>query len=200
MDKALLSAMVLRAVIILLTLTLGLTGCTTVIVPPPAPEDPQPVFILDHGRHTSLVLPDRTDGTVRYAYGDWEWYAMGETGTGRVFPTLFLRTASALGRRELDAAAEIPALRRAVHIRIDAVHRIEVEGQDIDRLREQLDRLFQDNIDTRVYNPGADLVFVHHPVPYSLLHNSNTMIADWLEQLGAQTRGPTLFALWRVSG
>ena len=52
---------------LLLVVLLG--GCTTTVVVPPAPEQPRAVFLLDHGRHATLVLETAEGGLVRYAYG-----------------------------------------------------------------------------------------------------------------------------------
>ena len=57
-----------------------LTGCVTVVRPPAAPADPVEVYLLDHGRTPSLVLPGGDGGSTRWAYGDWRWYALGEHG------------------------------------------------------------------------------------------------------------------------
>jgi len=66
---------------LLLGAVLILGGCTTTtIVPPPSPQAPATVLLLDHGLHASLVLPDETGRAVRYSYGDWDYYALGETG------------------------------------------------------------------------------------------------------------------------
>ncbi|MGD8699334.1 MAG: hypothetical protein PVJ43_08595, partial [Gemmatimonadales bacterium] len=56
---------------LLATTGLVITACTNVIVPPAEPLAPQTVFVIDHGRHASLVLPAPDSGLVRYAFGDW---------------------------------------------------------------------------------------------------------------------------------
>ena len=57
--------------VVILLLMATLSGCgTTLIVPPDKPRDPAPVFVLDHGRHTSLVLSAANGTLHRYAYGD----------------------------------------------------------------------------------------------------------------------------------
>jgi hypothetical protein len=40
-----------------------------------------------------------------------------------------------------------------------------------------------------------DLAFVPHPDPDTISHNSNRVVAGWLEQLGCRVEGPVLFAV-----
>src|SRR5688572_25859227 len=78
---------------------LFLAGCTTTIVPPSAVAEPARVAVLDHGRHTSLLVELPGEGAmVRYAYGDWRWYALGQTGVLEGIAALS-GNKSALGRK-----------------------------------------------------------------------------------------------------
>jgi len=45
-------------------------------------------------------------------------------------------------------------------------------------------------LDTKVVSP--------HPRDYVWWHNSSTMIATWLEEMGVEVRGPGLLASWEV--
>lgn len=71
------SAYALRRAPLLLVLLL-LAGCAGRLTPPEAPVSPVTVYLLDHGRHASLVLPRREGGMVRYSYGEWRWYVEAE--------------------------------------------------------------------------------------------------------------------------
>src|SRR3546814_2814263 len=93
-----------RCSIALFAVLLG--GCATEIVPPPAPETPVRVGVLDHGRHARLVVELLADRVVRYAYGDWDWYALGRSGPAQAVAALFWPTRGALGRRRLPGPAE----------------------------------------------------------------------------------------------
>jgi hypothetical protein len=179
---------------------LGLSslGCATAIVPPPAPPDPRPVFLLDHGRHSSLVLPTPEGGAVRYAYGDWNYYALRRTGLLQALPALLWPTRAGLGRRELAGPAEAEAIRRQVRVGIERLYRIVVSAGAVDRLRARLDGIYESRRHTRVYNAAYDLEFVHHPRPYWGFHNSNQVVASWLEALGCDVRGLGLFSRWKV--
>ena len=50
----------------------------------------------------------------------------------------------------------------------------------------------------RVDNAAYDLVFVPYPEPYSMFHNSNQVVAGWLEQLGCRVEGTTLLSVWQL--
>jgi hypothetical protein len=173
-----------------------LAGCSTVVQPPTRPMDPAPVFVLDHGRHTSLVVSTPEGRLVRYAYGDWSFYAEGRMSLGRAAAALFLNTPGALGRGEFDGPPTPERVRSAVPLVIESLYRIEVERGDIDALRERLDAIFEAT-EEKLYSPDAFLLFVEHPRNYTLRHNSNRVIGDWLRELGCEVRGQRLFANWR---
>lgn len=183
---------------VLACLALISAACTTVVVPPAAPAAPQPVFLLDHGRHSSLVLPGEAGGLVRYSYGDWAYYALGRTGPFEATAAVLWPTRAGLGRRELPGPPTLEGVGRAVLVGIEQAYELIVDARDIERLRASLDAIYRANRQTLVYNPGNDLEFVHHPRRYTVFHNSNRVVADWLAELGCEIRGAALLARWRV--
>lgn len=177
---------------------LALAGCAaTRIVPPPEPSDPIPVFVLDHGRHTSLVLADGDGGLHRYAYGDWRYYAQRDTSLASGFAALFRPTPGALGYRRLRGDAEAATVKRQVRVGIVELHTLRVERTHADALRARLDAIIA-RAPTLLPAPDVDLTFVPHPDAYSLTHNSNQVMADWLVELGCQVARRPLWAGWRV--
>lgn len=174
-----------------------LGGCTTHITPPAAPETPASIFLLDHGRHTSLVLATPEGGLVRYAYGDWRFYAERQTGPGHAIAALLWSTPGALGRRELPGPPEHGVVLEQVRVEVDSAYEIQVEQARIEALRSRLDELFT-AAEQSLEAPETDLVFVPHPVDYRLRHNSNTVVSQWLEQLGCQLSRRAVFARWRI--
>ncbi len=177
---------------------LAALGCANVVTPPAAPAKPRAVYLLDHGRHASLVLPATEVGVVRYSYGDWTYYALRETGTVETSSAALWSTQAAFGRRALDSPADPEEVRRALKVGIEELYEIVVNSDDVDQLRRRLDGLYHANQDTRIYNSAYDLEFVHHPQPYTLFHNSNRVIAEWLRELGCRVRGLLLFSNWKV--
>lgn len=178
-----------------------LSACAgTVVVPDPGEvEAPRPVFLLDHGRHTSLVLTRADESMIRYLYGDWRWYALQDTGLCRAFPTLFAETQATLGRRELRGPPEESSIRRQVPVTIRRVHEMPAPADRIDSLAFRLDKRFRAAIETLHYNADYDLEFVHDPKPYTLGDNSNHVVANWLRQLDFEVTGNPIFGCWRLT-
>jgi hypothetical protein len=173
-------------------------ACTTVVAPPAEPAQPRPVYLLDHGKHASLVLPEPQGGMVRYAYGDWRYYALVSTGAAEASAAVLWRTQAALGRRELSGPPSAANVRRGVRVGIEQLYEVVADYPVIEELRARLDSIYQANLETRTYNPAYDLEFVHHPQPYSAFHNSNRVVARWLWELGCDVRGLALLSKWRV--
>ncbi|WP_322520709.1 hypothetical protein SR882_07885 [Guyparkeria halophila] len=176
-----------------------LGGCSTTIVPPASVEQPQAVFVLDHGRHSSLVLP-HPDGFVRYAYGDWGWYAEVETGVAEASRAVLLPTRAGLGRSVTGRSATAGEVRAGLKVGIQELHEIQVETARVDALRSSLEGLYQDHFASLKYNAVYDLAFVEHPETYAFWNNSNHKVAEWLRRLGCAIEGSALWAWWKVTG
>lgn len=179
-------------------LLLLLPGCSGQLVSPPLPDHPRAIVVLDHGRHSSLILSKQDGSLVRYSYGDWRYYAEGETGLVQGIHALFFQSQGALGRRILPGPAEENAVSHQVRIGIVNMLHFQVEGAAIDRLDSELDALYQQNIHSYQYRAEYDLEFVHHPQPYSLRHNSNHVVAQWLRALGIEVHGRPILSRWRL--
>jgi hypothetical protein len=176
---------------------LGAGGCTNTVVPPAGPAQPGAVFLLDHGRHASLVL-ERENGISRYSYGHWGWYVENRTGPLRASGTLFGSSDAGLGRRHLPGPADLDNVRRRVRVPIREAWRIEVSAGRSNDLGDRLDGFFSDHADSHTENPLYDLEFVRHPDPYHAGHNSNHMVARWLRELGCEVRMHGPFSMWTV--
>lgn len=176
-----------------------LGGCTNVVRPPARVAEPTPVFLLDHGRTSSVVLP-RDEGFARYAYGDWDWYALNRTGPFRASGVLGFPTRATVGRRVFHAQATTGSVRAASSIPVEDAWRIPVEAPRAARLERDLDRLFREQAEASVYNGLYDQTFVPHPRPYAMWHNSNHVTAEWLRRLGCEVEMGTWFSDWRVEG
>jgi hypothetical protein len=173
-----------------------LCGCTNTIVPAPALTDPVTIELRDHGRHPSLIIP-LSDGTfVRYAYGDWGWYALGHTGVIQGIDALLLPSKGALGRKILTSPDDFALLRRRDPAK--QTYSITVEGKRAAALHQTLDAAFREQGTSAHFNATYDLEFVHSPESYWALHNCNHVMANWLRALGCRVRGTAAFSSWRI--
>ena len=173
-------------------------GCTTTVVTPAAVKRPVTVYLLDHGRTPSLVLPADSGKMVRYMYGDWEWYARSNTNAWRGFLALFVPTQGTLGRDAFPAVDSAGAVREAVAVGIDELFAIEVERGRAWELHQALESQFAAKRDESVWSEGNRARFVPHPQKYTYFTNSNHMVAGWLRELGCETRGPAFHSRWKV--
>jgi len=182
-----------------MAMVLLLSGCgTTYLQPPMDPPDPRTVFVVDHGRHTSLVISTETGSLVRYAYGDWRYYADRDTRLRTGAAALFCRTPSTLARRELPGPPDPATLRAQLRVGVEVIHTLQVSGAAADRLRDELDGLHAGGALEHQFVAEYDLVFAPYPQPYTWRNNSATKIASWLEQMGVEIKGPALVARWSV--
>lgn len=177
-------------------LPLWLSGCTTVVVPPADVANPVRVGVLDHGRHASLIL-EVPDAMLHYAYGDWTWYALNQTGVVEGSAAVLWPTRAALGRKRLPGPFSPAAVAREVVVPVEHALYLTVDAGDVGRLVERLERIFEGNRAALVYNRSYDLEFVPHPDPYWIFHNSNQVVVGWLEELGCRVEGPAVLSDWR---
>jgi len=185
----------------LLVLALVLLSACTGVVTRPMPEtidEQRPVFLLDHGRHASLVLTRPDQSLVRYAHGDWTWYAEGRSGSGPAISALFFPSRSAVGREKLGAIESPDQLERKLRVGIETIYSLSASAARIDALDQELSSWFEQHQDQALLNPGFGLEFVPGSRPYTLFDNSNHVVAGWLQALDIEVRGNPVFGRWRV--
>ncbi|MFY0990472.1 hypothetical protein [Halomonas sp. C05BenzN] len=175
-----------------------LSGCAGRLSPPVAPVDPVEVYLLDHGRHASLVLPLARGGMVRYSYGEWGWYVEGRRHLLAGVAALLWPTASGLGRglhEEIDSPAQ---LHRLAPEGLARVYPLQAESDRVAALRRRLDAHFREGGVAPTYSAEFDLEFVPYPRAYWLTHQSNLVTAQWLRRLGIEVRGIPWLSNWRL--
>lgn len=184
--------------LIVLMLSLAAGGCRNTIIPPARLESPVTVLVLDHGRTSSLLIPVSDERTVRFGYGDWDWYALRKTAFWRAVPALVWPTHGALGTAEFNGPADPRGIPRSLNVYVQHVYQLSVERQAACDLIAQLNSSFAARSDRRVSTPSAGFDFVQTPRDYWIFHNSNHLTAQWLRQLGAQVKGPAFFSNWQI--
>ncbi|WP_038051767.1 DUF2459 domain-containing protein [Thioalkalivibrio sp. ALJ1] len=192
-------ARALRLALVTLTLSL-IQGCAAVTVQaPPEPDDPVTVALLDHGRHSSLVLPtENADIWRRYSYGDWAFYVERRTGPLVGLAGLFLPTRGGLGRQTLTGPELAGAVEHQLRVPLEELYPLIVTRERVTRLREELEAIWETGNDDRAQSTEWDMAFVEHPESYTLFNNSNRMVARWLQALEIDVSRPPILSNWHV--
>jgi hypothetical protein len=173
-------------------------ACTTTVVLPRDPADPVPVFIVDYGLTSVIVVP-HAESLRAYAYGDWQYYALANNNVFRGIAALTWPTQGTLGRGQLNGPATASnVLEQARGRGAEGVHVVEVERASVARLAGRIDALYASQRATEVENVDYGMSFVHHPQRYTWFWNSNHQTAAWLEELGCEVRGPAFASRWRI--
>jgi len=176
---------------------LALAGCVADIAPPAHIVEPAHVAVLSHGRHASLVLEAPGEGAmIRYAYGEWHWYALRQTGALEAGRAVLWPSRAALGRKRIERPFSPEAVRREVRVSIEEAIYLEAEAEVVSRLIARLDGTFRTG-GAPIHNAVYDLEFVEHPDAYWIFHNSNHKIAEWLGELGFSVEGGSILSDWR---
>jgi hypothetical protein len=185
-----------RIAAICLPFTCVLSGCATTIIPPQVPGDAVEVFVVDHGRTTSLVVPTN-GGMLRFAYGDWRYYALGRKDLYHGIAALLWPTQGALGRAAFSGAQTALTIRENSP-GIESLHAVRVDSARVSAFERSMAVLYEAGREHEVENKSSRLNFVPHPRRYTYLWNSNHAVASWLRELGCETRGASFHASWRV--
>ncbi|MBW3563700.1 MAG: DUF2459 domain-containing protein [Acidobacteria bacterium] len=187
------------SVICAAAMIIATASCTTTIRPPAHPETPATVYLLEHGKSSSLVLPGNDDHASRWAFGDWRYYALNQTSWRNALIAVLWPTRSALGRQMIEPAPETTEeVLRRIGIGVRKILPITVEREAAVRLERRLQDLFNANRDSRLFNPSPRLEFVDYPEPYTLINSSNRKVAAWLRELGCEVSGVALQSRWQV--
>ncbi|WP_334311347.1 DUF2459 domain-containing protein [Nodularia sphaerocarpa] len=175
-------------------ISLILIASPAVIIPPVKPLEPVIVYVVDLGLHSRLVLPDGDDGFIQYAYGDWRFFALNQEDLGSGIAALLFPTQGTLGRRKYENIAQLQeAINGNTTILNFAVARAKAT-----ELQKLLDKRFQQNIATQIFNPVNQMNFVQDDLDYTLYHNSNHELVMWLQNLDCRVEGFVLLADFKV--
>jgi hypothetical protein len=170
----------------------------TVLFPPEELADPRTVLVVDHGTHSSIAIETSSGDMVRYAYGDFRYYAFRDTSLGSGAAALLWPTPATLGRKELDGPVTKENLEQQLRVVVEIIYELEVEADAADKVILSLDEMHERGAAEHVDVPAYGLVFAPHPADYYWGNNSSSVIAGWLREMGVRVFGWGLIASWRV--
>lgn len=155
------------------------------IIPPANPQNPVTVHVAEFGFHARLLLPEG-DGWLQYGFGDWDYYARREQTLLNGLLALLWPTPGALGRGEVDSVDRFRADSKTAGGQLLS---FEVSGARVNQLKHSLHNRFEQQIpEGQVYNRVNNLRLVRDDQSYSVLHNSNHELAEWLQVLDCQVK------------
>jgi len=172
-------------------------GCTTTVVPPAHPKNPVTVYLTDYGRHSSILLPVPSGGYDEFAFGDWDFFALGDTQWRSAIRAIFNSHQSTLGRRHLQIDSNSSNIIDIV--KCDRVMQFQASKDEIEELILNLNARFRRRYTALIYSSHSELYHVPDTEHYWLLHNCNHVTAEWLSQLGCQIHGPAFLSNFVVS-
>lgn len=173
------------------------SGCAMHITPPRDVAEPAKIYLADYGRHSSVLLPEDDKTLVEFTYGQWHWFALNKNAWYNAWYLSIFPASGTLGRRVVpndmsdeEMKSELAALE---------VYSLNVERSRAIALRDELQRMYDANIDTKVNNSLVGMDFVRAPIIYSLyFQNCNKVVAVWLERMGCHVGGSHHFADFKI--
>jgi hypothetical protein len=184
---------ILRALFLLAMLS---GGCATHVTPPSFVRDPVTVFVTDYGKHSSIVLPDPDGGYVEYAYGDYDWFALGDVNLFSGIRAIFASPKATLGRRYFPARDGPLA---PADLRCEKLSEFAASQARVEALRMNLESIFNRSREKPIHSDFSMLEHVPDPQQYWLFHNCNHATAEWLRSLGCRVDGPAILSNFRLT-
>jgi hypothetical protein len=167
------------------------------IIPPTAPLNPVMVHVAGSGIHARLLLPEG-DRWLQYGFGDWDYYARRQQTLLNGLLALLWPTPGALGWGEI---ASLDRFRTGFEAAGGQLLSFEVPIAQVNQLQQSLHTRFQRQMAAgQVDNPVNNLSLVKDDQTYSVLHNSNHELAEWLESLDCQVESLGFWITFRLAG
>lgn len=175
------------------------------IKPPADVTDPVTVFVADHGIHTSLVLP-RSDGSLaQFSYSRFDWAALDYDQWYRSLGALMVPGPGTVGTRDFPGPPTFENVQHQFeltnnHPPVQAIYSVPVSRDRCAQVLASLEARWAEHQDTMVLNKKRGLRFVKDSTSYSLSHNCNHEVAQWLRDLGCEVSGAGMTADVTVRG
>ena len=177
-------------------LLLVVPACAWRVMPPSEVRDGVPVVLSQYEWHTRLALPDGMVAFYEYGFGEWNFYGLEKEGFFSGFRAITGLGKGAMSRRRLPYTLSESEFARAAGSNRSS--RFYVERGLAEGLRDELERRWQSNADTRVVRTWDGIPVSRDRTTYHLFANSNHAVANWLRRLGCRVNGNTLTSRFKV--
>lgn len=169
------------------------------ITPPANVNDPVTVFVADHGIHTSLILPREDGQLAQFSYSRFDWAALDYDQWYRSLGAIMVPGPGTVGTRDFPGPPTIENLTHQFeltnnHPPVQAIYSVDVSAARRDAVLASLEARWAEHQDTMVVNSKRGLRFVKDSTSYSLFHNCNHEVAQWLRDLGCEISGAGMTA------
>lgn len=195
----------LTAVLCVLLPVLG--GCRYTITPPESVDDPVTVYLVDYGDtgRVWLPVPEQPDMFREWGYGDWRWYANDRKSLLYGAVVFIWPTAGTIGRHDWSgspwgSSGASREIRDEIAGYATWVYELDVERGRAAGLLAELEERFESQIDTELFNDRRKMSFVKDDSSYWLGHQSSSVAAEWMRELGCSASGFTVKARYSVRG
>ena len=100
---------IIPLIVMYMLLSLFQSGCATNVIPPARPQEPVTVYLTDYGRHSSVIIPSNNGGGDydEWAFGDYEFFAKGDTRWWVAILAMLHSPQATLGRRQIKNASMV---------------------------------------------------------------------------------------------
>lgn len=176
-----------------------MSGCSATLSAPENVHTPREIQLLQHNRHSSLLLTTDDQSRLRFSFGDWAWYVENQHSLVSGSQALLQNSKGALGKQRIAPKTANENLEAKTGVIIDQAYVFQVDADKVDALITHLEELFSKSPAPPLYRAERHLSFVPHTRPYSYRYNSNHQVADWLRALGLQVNGNPAWGNWRVN-
>jgi hypothetical protein len=176
---------------IFMLMTLFIGGCATTVIPPKNPADPVPVYLTDYGRHSSVLLPVAGGGFDEYAFGDWDFFALGHTKWWIAIRALIHSPQATLARRHIEPGSDEAIQKQLGDCK--RLMRFDAAKMNVKNLAADLDERFNEE-SPAIFSDYCKMYCVRDDECYWIFHNCNNVTAGWLKSLDCKIRGSAIYS------
>jgi hypothetical protein len=152
-------------------------------------------LLVDYGKHSSLIIPNKEGGHIEFAFGEWKYFALDNTHWYRLPAILLWPTSSTLARGDYSDEAQ---LQRHLNRFITKVYPLRTSQSGLNHFLDHVLQIYASGQDLS-YREDLEFTFVKlQDRPYSLFRNCNSVLISWLEILGIEHRGLVFSTNWEV--